>query len=129
MGIVKRILLVEDEPILLELYTTILTDEGFTVSQATNGVDGLHAIKEDKYDLVLLDTMMPRMDGLQVLETLSKTNGMKDMKQKRIVMLSNLDQDGTIRRALELGACGYMVKSDYTPDQIVDRINYFLRTN
>jgi DNA-binding response OmpR family regulator len=121
----KSILLVEDEQMLLDLYTTILTSEGYRVTQALDGIDALHAIKEGSYDLILLDTMMPKMDGLKVLETLQK-EGFSGTKKRNIFMLSNLDQESIMQKALSLGAMGYLIKSDYTPDQLLATIRKHL---
>lgn len=121
----KSILIVEDEPLLLDLYTDILLSEGFSVTQATNGVDGLHAICENDYDLVLLDTMIPKMDGLEVLATV-KRDCPQIHEKKHIVMLSNLDQDTTMKKAMDLGAVDYLVKSDHTPDDIIRKIRKLL---
>ncbi len=125
MNTQKSILLVEDEQMLLDLYTTILTSEGYRVTQALDGIDALHAMKEGSYDLVLLDTMMPKMDGLKVLEMLVSENP-GEAKKRKIIMLSNLDQESIIKRAMDLGARGYLVKSDYTPDEILATVRKHL---
>lgn len=120
----KRILVVEDEKFLRELYVDILSAEGFQIDQAADGEEGYNKMREGGYDVVLLDVMLPKMDGLAVLEKLSinapvKPNG-------AIVILSNLEQDAAIAKAVTLGARGYMIKSDHTPDQVIVKIKSYL---
>ena len=120
----KRILVVEDEKFLRELYFDILSGEGFAVDQASDGEEGYNKMHEGGYDVVLLDVMMPKMDGLAVLEKLSlnaptKPNG-------AIVILSNLEQDAAIAKGVTLGARGYMIKSDHTPDQVIAKVKSYL---
>lgn len=119
-----RILVVEDDQALRDLYVLILKDAGFTVDEAADGEAALAAMQKGGYDLVLLDIVLPRMDGIKILEHL-KVNP-PDTPNKKIVVLSNLGQDETIGNAMALGSVGYLIKSDYTPDQIVLRIQEFL---
>ncbi len=121
----KRILVVEDEKFLLDLYADILTEAGFQVDKAADGEQGYNAMHQGGYDLILLDIMLPKMDGLKIMEKLAqetpplKPNGM-------VVVLSNLGQDTAIASAVALGARGYMIKSDYTPDQVITKVKSFL---
>lgn len=119
-----RILVVEDDQALRDLYVLILKDAGFTVDEAADGEAALAAMQKGGYDLVLLDIVLPRMDGIKILEHL-KVNP-PAAPNKKIVVLSNLGQDETIGNAMALGSVGYLIKSDYTPDQIVLRIQEFL---
>lgn len=121
----KKILLIEDETELRELYEMLLRDEGYDVVSEPDGKTGLVELEKGGYDLVLLDIMLPFIDGLEILERLSQK---KDNKQptKTIVLLTNLAQDQTIAKALELGVRGYMIKSDYNPEQLLQSVADFL---
>ncbi len=121
----KRILVVEDDEYLRDLYVEILKDEKFDVDCATNGIEGYGKMYEGGYDLVLLDIMLPQMDGLKILEKL--TNETPPLKpNKKIVILSNLGQEAVISQALGLGASGYMIKSEHTPDQVIAKVKGYL---
>lgn len=124
----KKILLVEDETELRELYEMLLKDAGYDVTSKADGKSGLEALEQGGFDLVLLDIMLPFVDGLEILERLSSS---KDAKQptKTIVLLTNLAQDQTIAKALEFGVRGYMIKSDYNPEQLLQSVQDFLAEN
>lgn len=119
----KHILVVEDEQYLRELYVQILAKEGYDVESAVNGEDAYHLMKANEYDLIILDVILPKMDGLQILDKLEK-----DGKNNRdnVVLLSNLGQDLVVAKALAYGVRGYMVKSDYTPEELVAEIQGYL---
>ncbi len=121
----KRVLVVEDEKYLRELYVEILQEEGYDVHQAADGEEGYTAMQGGGYDLVLLDIMLPKMDGLKILEKLKNETPPK-MPNRTIVILSNLGQDSIIAEGVALGAGGYMIKSDYTPDQILAEVKNYL---
>lgn len=122
----QKILLIEDETELRELYEMLLKDAGYEVRAEPDGKSGLEAIEKGGYDLVLLDIMLPFIDGLEILERLSKATE-KKQSTKTIVLLTNLAQDQTIAKALELGVRGYMIKSDYNPEQLLQTVADFLR--
>lgn len=121
----NKILIVEDEKYLRELYVEILQDEGFQVDAAADGEEGYLALLKGGYDLVLLDIMLPRMDGLKILEKLKNETPPK-RPNGIIVILSNLGQDAFISEAIRLGAKGYMIKTDYTPDLVVKEVKRYL---
>ena len=120
----KRILVVEDEKFLRELYVDILSGEGFTVDQAVDGEEGFQKMQAGGYDVVLLDVMLPKMDGLSILEKLATNTPVKPIRA--IIILSNLEQDTAIAKAITLGARGYMIKSDHTPDQVIAKVKSYL---
>jgi CheY-like chemotaxis protein len=120
----KRILVVEDDDSLRNLYITILQDAGFSVESAEDGNAAFAILSQGGFDLVLLDIMLPEMDGLTVLEKLSKNP--PPNPNKHVVIISNVGQNEAIGKAMEFGAEGYLIKSDYTPDQIIEQINTFL---
>ncbi len=121
---VKRILVVEDDQFLRELYQELLAGEGYLVDVAVDGAIALQKIQEGGFDLVLLDIMLPKMDGINVLKTLKisppkKANG-------PIVCLTNLGQNTIIKECFDLGAAGYLIKSALNPDEVLTEIKAFL---
>jgi len=121
----KKLLVVEDDQFLRELYVEILTNEGFSVDQAIDGEEAYNKMYAGGYDLVLLDIMLPKTDGLRILERL-KTETPPIKPNGAVVVLSNMDHDSAIAKAITLGARGYMIKSDQTPDQIIKKIKNYL---
>lgn len=120
----QRILIVEDDKLLRDLYFELLSDEGYEVDQAANGEEGEQRIQEGGYDLVLLDIMLPKIDGLQILKDLKDHSPKK--KNGPIVLLTNLGQDATIKEGLGSGAAAYLIKSSLTPDQVLQEVKTFL---
>jgi len=119
-----KILLVEDDETLLEMYSLKLRDEGFNLLTATDGLTALDLALKERPLVILLDIMMPKMDGFAVLVELRKD---VSMKQTPIVMLSNLGQQGDIDKGKELGATDYVVKASMTPTQVVEKIKSYLK--
>lgn len=119
----RRILVVEDDLFLRELYTDILTGEGYRVESAADGEEALQKLKIGGYDLVLLDIIMPKMDGLTVMRQMQAITPQKP--NKCVVFLTNLDKDEEIRTALTLGN-GYLIKSQITPGSLVQEIKVYL---
>ncbi len=119
----QKILLVEDDTYTRDIYREILEEAGFEVSVAVDGQEGLTKLKEGNYSLVLLDVMMPKMDGISVLKALKED---KSPKNGRIILLTNLGHDSVIKEAVSLGASDFMVKSDLNPDQLVEKVKSFL---
>lgn len=120
----KNILVVEDEEYLRDLYIQLLVEEGHEVDAAPDGEIAYVKLSENVYDLVMLDIILPKMDGLQVLDKLSREG--KNVN-KNIVLLTNLGHDVVVSRALEFGVRGFMVKSDYTPDELLIEIREFIK--
>ena len=104
----NKVLVVEDEPILSMALSIELSSKGYTVFTADNGEEGLKAIRKDKPEVVLLDLLMPVMDGFQVLEELKKDKSFSHLK---VVVLTNLGQEEDEKKAKELGANHFFVKS------------------
>ena len=119
----EKILIVEDDKFLSELYQELLTQEGFEVSVANDGEAGLEKMKAGGYNLTLLDIMLPKKDGLTILRELT---GEEKKKCGQIVMLTNLGQDQIIKDGFSLGAVGYLIKSALTPDQVLHEARVFL---
>ncbi|GAC1413069.1 MAG: hypothetical protein NVSMB66_4000 [Candidatus Doudnabacteria bacterium] len=120
----KKILLVEDEPFLSGMYKTKLGLEGFEVSTAKDGEEALDKIKEEKFDLILLDIMMPKINGFEVLKSIRK-DPEKQTANVPVLMLTNLGQKSDIEQGLLLGANDYIVKASFTPAEVVEKINKF----
>ncbi len=115
----KVILLVEDDKFLAELYSTKLNLEGYETDLATEGKKGLRMAKEKQYDLILLDVILPGMDGFEILKNLKsdkKTRGIP------VILLTNLSQKDEIMKGLELGADDYLIKAHFMPSEVVKKI-------
>jgi CheY-like chemotaxis protein len=110
------LLIVEDDPLMQRMYQKIFTFEKYEVSTASNGEEGLDKVRTLKPTVVLLDVMMPKMNGLQVLE---KIKSDPDIKHIPVIMLTNLAGEKDAEAALMKGAVKYIVKSEHDPKQIV----------
>lgn len=121
----KRILLVDDEPNILELYSEVLTDAGFSIDTAGNGHEALKKAEEGNYDLILLDIMMNEgPDGLECLKIIKSDP--KKYKKPIIVMLTNLALTNNVKEAFDYGAEGYLIKLTLSNDQLVKKVKGFL---
>lgn len=121
-----RILLIEDDALTRELFQRILEGEGYEVDVADGGKRGLELASEGGYDLVLLDIVMPEIDGIALLEELRRNPPQKENKQ--IVMLTIVDKEEIAKKALKTGARGYLVKQFLTPGQALQEIKSYLAT-
>ena len=119
----KRILLVEDDQGLASVYLTRLEAEGFSVKHVPNGEDALTVTLEFKPDLILLDVMMPKISGFEVLDILRNT---PETANVRIIMLTALSQESDMEQAKSLGVDDYLVKSQVVIADVVERIKYHL---
>ena len=122
----KKILIVEDDQFLREFYQELLTENDYLIDVSSDGEDCLRRVAEKDYDLILLDVMMPRKDGIAVLTELKNKNFFKD-KRTQVVMLTNLGQDQMIKQCFELGAQGYLIKSALNPEQVLDEVKKLLQ--
>lgn len=125
MNEVKKILIVEDDQFLREFYQELLQSEGYIVDVAADGEVALAKIQQGGFNLVMLDIMMPKKDGLQVLRDLKASP--PKQKNDAIVILTNLGQDSIIKQCFELGAAGYLIKSALNPDQVLTEIHTYLQ--
>lgn len=119
-----KVLLVEDEEFIRDLFKRQLDLSGFTTDAFGTGNDGLAALGKNAYDLVLLDIMLPDINGLQILQNIRQNPANKAIA---VVLLTNLGQDAVIKQGFELGADGYLVKAAYTPDQIVQEVKNIMQ--
>jgi DNA-binding response OmpR family regulator len=113
----NKILFVEDEKDLRETLQEALENNKFEVETAVDGKEALELLINKDYDLILLDIILPKKDGLEVLEELNKMD-----KKIPVILLTNLSGPSNVQKALELGARNYLVKSEYRLDEIVDRV-------
>lgn len=119
----KRILLVEDDDALANVYLTRLQAEGFDIRRVANGEDALVSALEYHPDLVLLDVMMPKVSGFEVLDIIRNTPETANLK---VVMLTALSQEADKKRAESLGVDEYLVKSQVVIADVIDRIKHHL---
>lgn len=115
----KTILLVEDDEFLAELYATKLNLEGFEVLLASDGEKGLKMAKESNPDLILLDIILPKMDGFEVLGNIKEDSSIKDIP---VILLTNLSQKDEVKKGLDLGAKDYLIKAHFMPSEVVKKI-------
>jgi len=115
----KKIIIIEDEEVLLELLRDKLSQEGYQVDIAKDGQEGLLRIKKDKPDLILLDILMPKMGGFEVMEELDKN---KELRGIPIIIVSNSGQPVELDRAKKLGAVDWLIKTDFDPKEVIDKV-------
>ncbi len=120
----KRILIIDDDLYIRELYAEVLADAGYIVDTAKDGLEGLNKIKKGGYVAVLLDVMMPQMDGIQVLIESAKQKPEKP--NGPTILLTNLSHDPIIQEGLKQGAKTYLIKADITPDELVEKLEDLL---
>jgi len=120
----KKLIVVDDDLYIRELYEEILKDEGYTVDTASNGEDALNKLKQGGYDIVLLDIMMTKLDGLGVMDALNKTQ--PPVKNGPIILLTNLDHDPLIKDAMSKGASAFIIKADITPADLLSQVKKYL---
>lgn len=119
----KKVLCVEDEHFIGELYVRALTRAGYEVTIEADGQQGLQLAQTDQYDFILLDIMIPTMTGIEVLNRLRDPQAPSQLRAK-IIITTNLDQREDIRAAIERQADGYLVKAEITPRELVEVINH-----
>ena len=120
----KIILVIEDDKFLRELMAQKLIKEGFKISEAVDGEEGLKKIKEEKPGLVLLDLILPGIDGFEVLSRMKED---PEVSQTPVIILSNLGQREDVERGLKLGATDYLIKAHFTPGEIIEKIKNIIK--
>lgn len=118
-----KILIVEDDPLMSRMYQKIFKFEGFEVDFAGDGEEGLEKVRSGKPTLILLDIMMPKMNGLEVLDKLKMDPELKGIP---VIMLTNLAGTADAEAALTKGAVKYIIKSEYEPKQVVNMVKEIL---
>lgn len=119
----KRILIIDDDPTLLEMYRARFVAEGFATETANDGQKGLAVATETNPGIILLDLRMPNITGLEVLEILKTTKALKDIP---VIVLTALGDDQLKKDALARGAADYLTKADTTPAEVVAKVNSLL---
>jgi len=121
----KKILFVEDEKRLQETMEVALKEAGYNVFTALDGEEAIKIVDSEKLDLVLLDLILPKKDGFDVLEHMKK-NGL--MNSVPVIILTNLEEKFDIEKAMAYGVRAYLVKANYHPKEIVEKINEVLKS-
>jgi len=121
-----KLLIIEDDPLISRMYHRLFTFEGYEVELANNGQEGIKKAQTINPSLILLDVMMPTMNGIQTLEVLKKDPQTQAIP---VIMLSNLTGEQDAEEAFNRGAAKYIVKSAYEPEDIVKMIREFLVKN
>lgn len=121
-----NVLLVEDDAFLREICSKKLTKEGYTVYEAIDGEQALSGVESAKPDVILLDIILPAIDGFQILSQI-RTNKDKKIAKVPVIMLSNLGQDDDIKKAMDMGANDYLVKAHFTTEEIIEKIKVLLK--
>ena len=119
-----HVLLVEDDTFLANIYKTKFEMEKFKVTVATDGEAGFEAAKKKNPDIILLDILLPKMDGFTVLENLKKEDSVKDIP---VILLTNLGQKDDVEKGLEMGAVDYLIKAHFKPSETVDKVKKVLK--
>lgn len=120
----KRVLIVEDDPLLLRVLSESFAEQGYHISTVENGLEVMKSVEEFKPDLILLDLILPGMDGFAILKEL-KTN--EDTKEIPVVVVSNLGNEGDVKSCKSLGAEEYFIKANVEVDQIIKSVEKVLK--
>lgn len=122
----KKILLIEDDPFLIEIYTTKFKKEGFLIKSVKDGGFAVEEIKKFQPDVLLLDIVLPSVNGWEILRTI-KNN--KNLCKIKVVVLSNLGEIADVKKAVNLGAEKYLIKSHYPPTEVVREVISLFNSN
>ncbi len=115
----KKILLIEDEKIMINLLEKKLEQEGYEVTVSVNGEEGLKKMKELKPDIILLDIIMPKMGGFEVMEEMEKD---AQLKRIPVIIISNSGQPVELGKAKELGASDWLIKTEFDPQEVIEKV-------
>jgi len=121
----KKILIVEDDQFIRDIYEEVLKDEGYQITCASDGQKGYEEMKKKSYDLVLLDIMLPKLDGIDILQKLQKEGKLK--QSKTIFLLTNLSGEAIMKKKGRIEVDEYLIKSSLTPDKLVEKIKAYLK--
>lgn len=119
----ENILLVDDDEFLLDMYSLKFREEGFNIDVASSGQQALDKIRKGTFSVILLDIVMPALDGFEVLQHMKKENLAQG---STVIVLSNLGQKEDIERGMQLGANDYVIKAHFTPREVVEKVKYHL---
>lgn len=118
-----KILLIEDDPFLLSMYSVKFESEDFKVLTAEDGEKGIKIALKEKPEIILLDILLPKMNGFEVLAKLKKSDETKNIP---IILLTNLSQKDEISKGLSLGADDYLIKAHFMPSEVVEKIKKYI---
>lgn len=118
-----KIVLIDDDQFIAEMYVIKFKESGFEIETAEDAKTGLKKIKEFAPDVILLDIVMPTMDGLEALREIKKSGGQKP----KVILLTNLGQQEDVEKGMSLGADGYIIKANFTPSEVVEKVKSLLK--
>lgn len=118
-----KILIIEDDQVISKVYLEELRGKGYETEAAFDGEEGLRKIKEFNPDLILLDLVLPKKEGIEVLKAIKQDD---DTKHIPVVVLSNLENDDVIATATDLGCAGYLIKANYKLEEVAEKIKNIL---
>ena len=119
----NNILIIEDEHDICEVYSEVLSMAGYKVQEASDGETGMQKIRDENWDVLLLDIMLPGKDGLKILKEIRAN---PELRKGLVVALTNLNSESIIKEAFDQGVDGYLIKSEITPDKVVEEVNKIL---
>jgi DNA-binding response OmpR family regulator len=119
-----KVLIIEDDKFLRELIAQKLIKEGFEVLEAVDGEEGMRKVKEERPDLILLDLILPGIDGFEVLSRIKQDPALSPIP---VIILSNLGQKDDVEKGMKLGAIDYLIKAHFTPGEIIEKIKSALK--
>lgn len=122
----KKILIAEDDFYVLDIYKSAFSQAGYDVVTADNGEKVLELLKSSSYDVLLLDIMLPKISGMEIINWCRADNS--PVKKLLIYAITNLDEPVFVKKVMDQGANGYFVKTNMTPESLVDKIDTALRT-
>ncbi|MFA6285312.1 MAG: response regulator [Parcubacteria group bacterium] len=122
----KKILIVEDDNFVAEVYLAKLSEMGYETALAQNGEEGLVELKKGKVDLILLDILMPIMSGIEMLEEVKKHEEWKDIP---VILLTNIGEKESIQKVREMGVKNYLIKSHFTPAEVIEKVESVFSEN
>lgn len=120
----KKILIIEDEKILVEMYKSKLEANNFEVISAFSSEEGIEILRKEKPDLVILDILLPKENGITFLEKIEK---MKIISDVRIIVFSNYDDPETRKKAFKLGVEDYLIKTQFTPREFLEKVKEYFK--
>ena len=119
-----KVLIIEDDSYISDMYRIKFESENFETTVANNGVEGLKFLEKNTPDIILLDVVMPKIDGFSVLKEIKKNPKLSEIP---VVLLTNLSQKENVERGFELGASSYIIKAHFTPSEVVGKIKEVLK--
>lgn len=122
----KKILIVEDDNFVAEVYLAKLSEMGYETVLAQNGEEGLAELKKGKIDLILLDILMPIMNGIEMLEEVKKNEEWKNIP---VILLTNIGEKESIQKVREMGVKNYLIKSHFTPAEVIEKVESVFKEN